>query len=98
MQDEYISTNLKLPTKQWMKAKQRALKERIPLWKYVSQGLELRLKQEKPVIYGKQMFEEVSGKEDKTTAPEFCYCGKPIDTDNPDCVEFKLCEEHAMEA
>lgn len=24
-----------------------------------------------------------------------CYCGKPIDTSNPDCVDYQLCEEHA---
>ena len=25
----------------------------------------------------------------------YCYCGKPIDTSNPDCVEAGLCKEHA---
>lgn len=24
-----------------------------------------------------------------------CYCGKPVDTKNPDCVDFNLCAEHA---
>ena len=24
-----------------------------------------------------------------------CYCGKPVDTSNPDCVDFNLCKEHA---
>ncbi len=27
-----------------------------------------------------------------------CYCGKPVDTTNPDCVEYGLCEEHAEDA
>jgi hypothetical protein len=27
-----------------------------------------------------------------------CYCGKPVDINNPDCVEFNLCEEHADDA
>jgi hypothetical protein len=25
---------------------------------------------------------------------KLCYCGKPIDTTNPDCVTYSLCEEH----
>ncbi len=24
-----------------------------------------------------------------------CYCGNPIDSTNPDCVEHSLCQEHA---
>lgn len=24
-----------------------------------------------------------------------CYCGKPVDTSNPDCVEYNLCKEHS---
>ena len=27
-----------------------------------------------------------------------CYCGMPVDTTNPDCVYFSLCEEHADDA
>lgn len=27
-----------------------------------------------------------------------CYCGNPIDTTNPDCVEFNLCKEHAQDS
>jgi hypothetical protein len=27
-----------------------------------------------------------------------CYCGSPIDYSNPDCVEFSLCKDHAMDA
>lgn len=27
-----------------------------------------------------------------------CYCGKPIDYSNPDCVCFSLCKDHAMDA
>jgi len=27
-----------------------------------------------------------------------CYCGEPVDTTNPDCVEFNLCKEHQMDA
>ncbi len=26
---------------------------------------------------------------------EYCYCGKPVDTGDPDCKEFGLCSEHA---
>ena len=29
---------------------------------------------------------------------DFCYCGKPVDLTNPDCIDFKLCEEHADDA
>ena len=28
---------------------------------------------------------------------KLCYCGNPIDTTNPDCVEYDLCKEHAMD-
>jgi len=28
---------------------------------------------------------------------EKCYCGKPIDTTDPDCVEFKLCKDHSQD-
>ena len=31
-------------------------------------------------------------KKDKT-----CYCGKPIDYTNSDCVTFGLCKEHSMD-
>ncbi len=27
-----------------------------------------------------------------------CYCGSLIDYSNPDCVEFSLCKDHAMDA
>lgn len=27
-----------------------------------------------------------------------CYCGMPVDTTNPDCVEFSLCRLHADDA
>jgi hypothetical protein len=26
-----------------------------------------------------------------------CYCGNPVDKTNPDCVEYDLCKEHAMD-
>lgn len=26
---------------------------------------------------------------------ELCYCGSRIDETNPDCIEYKLCKEHA---
>jgi hypothetical protein len=26
-----------------------------------------------------------------------CYCGKPVDTTNPDCIDYALCKEHAMD-
>lgn len=26
-----------------------------------------------------------------------CYCGNPIDHSNPDCVEYLLCKDHAMD-
>lgn len=29
---------------------------------------------------------------------DLCYCGSSIDETNPDCVEFKLCKEHALDA
>jgi len=29
---------------------------------------------------------------------DFCYCGNPVDTSNPDCVEFNLCKDHQMES
>jgi hypothetical protein len=29
---------------------------------------------------------------------KLCYCGNPVDTSNPDCVMFNLCEEHQMDA
>jgi hypothetical protein len=28
---------------------------------------------------------------------ELCYCGNPIDTTKPDCVDYNLCKEHAMD-
>jgi hypothetical protein len=28
---------------------------------------------------------------------KLCYCGKPIDTTNPDCVMYDLCEEHQFD-
>lgn len=27
-----------------------------------------------------------------------CFCGKPVNTKNPDCVTFSLCEEHSDDA
>ena len=24
-----------------------------------------------------------------------CYCGKPVSENNPDCIEFNLCDDHA---
>jgi hypothetical protein len=27
-----------------------------------------------------------------------CYCGKPVDETNPDCVLYNLCEDHANDA
>ena len=27
-----------------------------------------------------------------------CHCGNPIDTTNPDCMEFNLCKDHATDA
>jgi hypothetical protein len=24
-----------------------------------------------------------------------CYCGNPVDETNPDCVDYKLCKDHA---
>ena len=29
---------------------------------------------------------------------KLCYCGSEIDSSNPDCIEFSLCEEHALDA
>jgi hypothetical protein len=29
---------------------------------------------------------------------KLCYCGNPVDTSNPDCVEFNLCKEHALDS
>lgn len=26
-----------------------------------------------------------------------CYCGKPVDTSDPDCITYSLCEEHASD-
>jgi hypothetical protein len=26
-----------------------------------------------------------------------CYCGNPVDTTNPDCIEYNLCGEHSMD-
>lgn len=28
---------------------------------------------------------------------ELCYCGSRIDETNPDCIEYKLCKEHAVD-
>ena len=27
-----------------------------------------------------------------------CFCGKPIDETNPDCLEFNLCKDHSEDA
>lgn len=27
-----------------------------------------------------------------------CYCGNPVDMDNPDCVQFGLCNDHQLDA
>jgi len=29
---------------------------------------------------------------------QLCYCGNPVETSNPDCVEFQLCKEHALDS
>jgi hypothetical protein len=28
---------------------------------------------------------------------KLCYCGNPVDTSDPDCVEYSLCKEHALD-
>lgn len=28
---------------------------------------------------------------------KLCYCGNPVDTSDPDCVDFNLCKEHGMD-
>jgi hypothetical protein len=30
--------------------------------------------------------------------PKKCYCGEPVDTENPDCVAFNLCKDHASDS
>jgi len=29
---------------------------------------------------------------------KLCYCGNEVDKTNPDCIEFGLCSEHAMDS
>lgn len=33
-----------------------------------------------------------------TIPMNYCYCGKPVDTTNSDCIEFNLCEDHSDDA
>ena len=39
------------------------------------------------------LFEEIEVDSDE----ELCYCGSRIDETNPDCIEYKLCKEHAVD-
>jgi hypothetical protein len=34
---------------------------------------------------------------EKALGPNKCYCGNPVDEDNPDCATYKLCKDHASD-
>ena len=44
-----------------------------------------------PVWWIKQVLSE------QTTEAK-CWCGNPVDTTNPDCVDFNLCREHESDS
>jgi hypothetical protein len=33
----------------------------------------------------------------ESSLPKKCYCGKPVDESNIDCVAYNLCKDHAMD-
>lgn len=65
MKQNMIQTQISLKREQYDAAKLRAFYEGISLSEIIRQALELRLKQAKPTIYGKQFFEEIAGEEKK---------------------------------
>lgn len=47
--------------------------------------------------FKKMLIKHIEG-EPKQERRTKCWCGNPINEDNPDCVAFNLCKDHATDA